>query len=53
MSAIDEKFNSLLDQGHLNLGAATGPEWPAADGIGRNRHYQFGTIYFFSAGGGF
>jgi uncharacterized protein with LGFP repeats len=45
MSAIDEKYNSLLSR-DIDLGAATTDEILAADGLGSTRSYANGDIYY-------
>lgn len=45
MTAIQNKFNSLLQSGALNLGQTIGPEEVLSDG-GSRQFYEFGAIYF-------
>jgi uncharacterized protein with LGFP repeats len=45
MSAISDKYNALGGNGGF-LGSPKGAESPTPDGIGRFRHYQFGSIYW-------
>lgn len=52
MSAIDDKYSWLLGT-VVNLGGPRGPESTCADGIGRVRRYEYGTIYSFPPVGAF
>jgi len=45
MSEIDSKYESLGGSTGF-LGSPTGPETMASDGLGRYRHYQYGTIFW-------
>jgi subtilase family protein len=45
MTMIEDKFNSLLESGTLNLGQTIGPEEFLSDG-GSKQFYEFGAIYF-------
>ncbi len=52
MSAIDDKYSWLLAN-VVDLGAPLGAESACADGMGRVRRYEYGTIYSFPPVGAF